>query len=86
MANLLDKEKSPNECFGQPNIIKVLLFRMGFPSGSCSKKSACNAGDLGLIPGLERSCGEGKGYPHQYSGLEKSMDCIAHGVQRVGHD
>ena len=53
---------------------------MGFPSGSCSKKSACNAGDLGLIPGLERSCGEGKGYPHQYSGLEKSMDCIVHGI------
>ena len=36
---------------------------------------ACNAGDLGSIPGLERSCGEGKGYPLQYSGLEKPMDC-----------
>ena len=38
-------------------------------------ESACNAGDLGLIPGLERSPGEGKIYPLQYSGLENSMDC-----------
>ena len=40
------------------------------------KKSACNTGDLGLIPGLGRSPGEGKGYPLQYSGLKNSMDCI----------
>ena len=45
-----------------------------------AKNSACNAGDLGLIPGLGRSPGEGKVYPFQYSGLENSMDCIAHGV------
>ena len=38
------------------------------------KESACNTGDLGLIPGLERSSGEGKGYPLQYSGQENSMD------------
>ena len=38
------------------------------------KESACNAGDLGLIPGLGRSPGEGNGYPVQYSGLENSMD------------
>ena len=37
---------------------------------------ACNAGDLGLIPGLGRSPGEGKGYPLLYSGLENSMNCI----------
>ena len=37
-------------------------------------------GDVGSIPGLERSPGEGKGYPLQYSGLENSMDCIVHGV------
>ena len=42
--------------------------------GSDSKESACNAGDLGLIPGLGRSPGEGLGYPLQYSCLEKSMD------------
>ena len=41
----------------------------GFPCGSASKESACNAGSLGLIPGLRRSPGEGKGYPLQYSGL-----------------
>ena len=47
---------------------------MGFPCGSAGKESACNAGDLGLIPGFGRSPGEGKGYPLQYSGLENSMD------------
>ena len=53
----------------------------GFPRGSNGKES-CNAGDLGLIPGLERSPGEGKGNPLQYSGLENSMDCIAHVVAK----
>ena len=43
---------------------------MGFPDGSGSKESDCNAGDLGSIPELGRSPGEGKGYPLQYSGLE----------------
>ena len=47
---------------------------MGFPCGSAGKESACNAGDLGSIPGMGRSPGEGKGYPLQYSGLENSMD------------
>ena len=37
-------------------------------------------GDLGLIPGLGRTPGEGRGSPLQYSGLENSIDCIAHGV------
>jgi len=55
---------------------------MGFPCGSASKESACSAGDLGSIPGLGRSPGEGKGYPLQYSGLENSMDCIVHGVAK----
>ena len=50
------------------------------PCGSAGKESACNTGDLGSIPGLRRSPGEGKGYPLQYSGLENSMDCIVHGV------
>ena len=53
---------------------------MGFHGGSDGKESACNVGDLGLIPGLGRSPGEGKGYPFQYSGLENSMDYIVHGV------
>jgi len=47
---------------------------LGFPNGSDGKESACNAGDLGLIPELGRSPGEGKGYPLQYSCLENSMD------------
>ena len=38
---------------------------------------------LGLIPGLGRSTGEGKGYPLKYSGLENSMDCIVHGVAKL---
>ena len=45
-------------------------------------ESACNEGDLGLIPGLRRSPGERKGYLLQYSGLENSMDCIVHGVAK----
>ena len=47
---------------------------MGFLHNSVGKESACNAGDLGLIPGLGRFPGEGKGYPLQYSGLENFMD------------
>ena len=50
------------------------------------KESACNAGDLGSIPGLGRSPGEGKGHPFQYSGLENSLDSIVHRVQTGGHD
>ena len=55
---------------------------LGFPCGSAGKESAWDAGDLGLIPGLGRSTGEGKGYPLQYSGLENSMDCIVRGVAK----
>ena len=54
----------------------------GLPCGSAGKESACNVGDLGLIPGLGRSPGEGKGYPFQYSGLENSMHCIVDGVAK----
>ena len=46
------------------------------------KESACNAGDLDLIPGLGRSLWEGKGDPLQYSGLEDFMDCIVHEVAK----
>ena len=55
---------------------------LGFACGSAGKVSTCNAGDLGLMPGLGRSPGEGKGYPLQYSGLENSMDCIVHGAAK----
>ena len=58
---------------------------MGFLGNSEGKESACNAGDPGLIPVLERSPGEGNGYPLQYSCLENSMDrgawrATVHGV------
>ena len=59
--------------------------KVGLPWWLLGKESACNAEDLGSIPGLGRSPGEGNGYPLQYSGLENSMDCIVHWLQRVGH-
>ena len=49
---------------------------------TAGKESTCNAGDLGSIPGLGRSPGEGKGYPLQDSGLETSMDCVVHVVAK----
>ena len=57
----------------------------GFPGGSDGKEFACNAGDLGSIPGSERSPGEGNGNPLQYSCLENPMDrgawwATVHGV------
>ena len=55
----------------------------GVPSGSVNEESACNAGDLGSIPGSGRSPGGGNGYPLQYSGLENSMDCIVRGVTKI---
>ena len=47
---------------------------LGFPGDSDGKESACNAGDQGSVPGLEKSPGEGSGYPLQYSCLKNSMD------------
>ena len=52
---------------------------LGFPCGSAGTDSTCSAGDLGSIPGLGRSPGEGKHHPFQYSGLENSMDWLVHG-------
>ena len=63
------------------NRLHIPVF-LGFPRGSAGKESTCNAGDLGSIPGLGRSSGEGKGYPLQYPGLENSMDCIVSGVAK----
>ena len=56
---------------------------MGFPDSSVGKESACNAGDPSSIPGSERSSGEGKGYPLQYSGLANSMECIPWGRKEL---
>ena len=71
------------------NLILLLTncFFGGFPGGSDGKASACNAGDLGLIPGSGRCPGEGNGNPFQYSCLENSMDrgaleATVHGVAK----
>ena len=67
-----------NRCFWGTYFFKSLtLFKAlkdGFPGGSDSKVSACDAGDQGSIPGLGRSPGEGNGNPLQYSCLENPMD------------
>ena len=56
------------------------------PLGSAGKEFTRNTRDLGSIPGLGRSHGDGKGYPLQYSDLENSMDYIVMRAQRVRHD
>ena len=63
-------------------ICHLPLQGVGFPGSSAGKESACSARDLGSIPGLGRSPGEGTGYTLQYSGLENPMDCIVHGVTK----
>ena len=62
--------------------------RIAYYLGSDGKESACNAGDLGSIPGLGRSPGEGNSYLLQYSSLENSMDrgvwqATVHGVAEL---
>ena len=74
-------QESLCSCIRRYNIIK------GFPGGSEGKESACNVGDLGSIPGLGRSPGEGNGNPLQYSCLENPMDrgawwATVHGVAK----
>ena len=66
--------------------MKFFVLPQDFPCVSAGIESACNAGDLGLIPGLGRSPGEGHGNPLQYFGLENSMTVKSMGSQRVGHD
>ena len=60
--------------------IYLWISTVGFPHSSVGKESTCNAGDL------ERSPGEGNGYPLQYSGLENSRDGIILGLHRVEHN
>ena len=63
---------SIGNCGGHLLVTSIVV--IGLPGGSDGKESTCNAGDPGLIPGWERSPGEGNGYPRQYSGLENPMD------------
>ena len=72
------------------NVIKNDHLSVGFPCGSVGKESACNAGDLGLIPASGRSPGEENGNPLQYSCQQNTMDrgawrAIVHGVTRIRH-
>ena len=86
MTNLQSMLKSRDiTLLTKVHLVKSTFFPVvctGFPCGLAGKESAFNAGDLGSIPGLERSPGEGKGYPLQYFGLENSMDHIVHGVTK----
>ena len=59
---------------------------MGFPGSSAGKESACNAGNLGPVPGLGRGPRKENGYPLQYSDLENFKDCIVHEVTEVRRD
>ena len=63
-------------------ILKRALTRMEPRPPPLEGQILCKAGDLGSIPGLGRSLGEGEGYSLQYSGLENSMDCIVYGVAK----
>ena len=65
-----------------PDFFDTLYVGLGFPGGSAGKESTCNEGDLGSIPGLGRSPGEGKGYPLQYSDLKNSMDYSPWGCKK----
>ena len=61
--------------------LPILVF-LGFLCGSAGEESTRKEGDLGSIPGLGGSAGEGKGYLLQYAGLENSMDCTVHGLAK----
>ena len=84
VKNLPAMQETPVRFLGQEDLLEkgkaTHSSILGLPSGSAVKESACNVGDLGSIPGLGRSPGEGKDYPLQYSGPENSMDYIVHGV------
>ena len=87
----------PGNFYGLINVNPLKLFILGnnvhnsnvswhftLFSQECSKESACNAGDLGSIPGLRISPGEGNSNPFQYSYLENPMDRGAWGLQSIG--
>ena len=79
----IEREKKPPKV----DIYRCVFIYMGFPGSSAGEESACNAGDLGLIPGSGRSPGEGNGNPLQYSCVDDPMDSRAwwatvHGVTK----
>ena len=64
------------------HLLHYSTHKSDFPDSSDGKESVCNAGDPSSIPGLGISTREGIGYPLQYSGLENSMDCTVHVVEK----
>ena len=70
------------QCMDHAGFAPAQFLAICVPCGSAGKESTCNMGDLGSIPGLGGSPGEGKGYPIEYSDLENSMDCIIHWVTK----
>ena len=85
-GNAGDPGLIPGKIPWRRNRLPTLVF-LGFPGGSDGKESACNAGDLGLVPGLERSPGEGHDNPFQYSCLENphGQRCLV-GYSPQGHE
>ena len=77
----------PGNGIAKSYLILIVVLFSGFPGGSAVKNLPANAGDVGLIPGLERSPGEGDGNPRQYSCLGNSMNrrawwATVHGVAK----
>ena len=81
VKNLPAMQETPVRFLGQKELLTHTSI-LGLPLWLSYKESTCNVRDLGSIPGLRRSPGEGKCYPLQYSGLENSVDCIVHGVTK----
>ena len=67
--------------FSQPSVASMGISESWASVSTLKSTKLCDSSFV-RIPGLGRSCGEGKGYPLQYSGLENSMDCIVHGVSK----
>ena len=84
MVKLIRDLKQPSEQPGKGAVSTLYTFCSSYPTGSDGKESACHAGDLGLIPGSGRSCGEGNGNPLQYSCLNNSIDRGAWQVTVLG--
>ena len=90
---MLPKQSLRGDSFSVRTRVFALVY-VGFPGGSEGKASVCNAGDLGSIPGPERSPGEANGNPLQYSSIlawripwtEEPGGLQSTGLQRIGHD
>ena len=92
LCSLSYEETADPKTLRKVNLVTPSPDIWGFPGDSDSKESACSAGDLGSVPELKRSPGEGNRYPLQHSCLENSKDRGAWqatqtmGSQRVGHN